>query len=214
MIAEPYLERLPTVAGQIRRLDADVSTADRLWRQKDRGENGGPCSGRSPRVIDVDRGTERRKLKNGYGPKREDRVTTNSKVTGQDAVDVPAGFSACHHDENAFESDGLRAFFAYRDLGTKDATGGRFGAHVIRAKPGTHAQPHWHRHDVEFQMVYVTRGWVVFEYEGVGEVRLEAGSCVHQPPGIRHRELDHSDDLELIEITSPADISSEECAAP
>ena len=26
--------------------------------------------------------------------------------------------------------------------------------------------------------------------------RLEAGSCVYQPPAIRHRELTHSDDLE------------------
>ena len=122
--------------------------------------------------------------------------------------DLPAGFSVCHLSDSPFVAKGLRAFFEYRDLGIKEATGGRFGAHVIRARPGTEALPQWHTHELQFQMVYVTRGWIAFEYEGVGEVRLEAGSCVHQPPGIRHRELAHSDDLELIEITLPAEFGT------
>ncbi len=126
----------------------------------------------------------------------------------------PPGFSVRHAGDDTFESDGLRAFFEYRDLGIKAATGGRFGAHAIRAKPGTGVKPEWHNHQLEFQMVYVTRGWISFEYEGVGEVTLKAGSCAHQPPGIRHRELAHSDDLELIEITLPADFGTAGVAAP
>ena len=122
--------------------------------------------------------------------------------------DPPAGFSVRHQADSPFVAEGLRAFFEYRDLGIKEATGGRFGAHLIRARPGTEALPQWHSHQLEFQMVYVTRGWIAFEYEGVGQVRLEAGSCVHQPPGIRHRELAHSDDLELIEITLPAEFGT------
>lgn len=43
-----------------------------------------------------------------------------------------------------------------------------------------------------------------------GRVRLGAGSCVHQPPGIRHRELGHSDDVEMLEIVLPADFATEE----
>lgn len=125
-----------------------------------------------------------------------------------DRRERPVGFSVSHSKDTPFVSEGLRAFFEYRDLGIKTATGGRFGAHVIRARPGTKAAPQWHRHSLEFQMVYVTKGWVEFEYEGVGEVRLEAGSCVHQPPGIRHRELAHSDDMELIEITLPAEFET------
>ena len=54
------------------------------------------------------------------------------------------------------------------------------------------------------------KGWVEFEYEGQGAVRLEPGACVHQPPGIRHRELGHSDDLELLEIVMPADYTTQE----
>jgi mannose-6-phosphate isomerase-like protein (cupin superfamily) len=45
---------------------------------------------------------------------------------------------------------------------------------------------------------------VEFDYEDIGPVRLEVGASVYQPPGIRHREVAHSDDLELLEITSPA----------
>ena len=109
---------------------------------------------------------------------------------------------------------GLRAFFTYRDLGIREATGGAVGAHVIRAVPGQHAQPHWHTHDLAFQMVYVLKGWVRFEYEDVGEVLLQPGDCVYQPPRIRHRELAHSDDLELIEITSPAEFKTAMAEGP
>jgi len=114
-----------------------------------------------------------------------------------------------NHAKNAQWDRGLRAFFEYRDLGIKDATAGKFVAHVIRAIPGVHAMPQRHHHEVEFQMVYVLKGWIKFDYEGVGEVTLTAGTCVHQPPGIRHTELGHSDDLELIEIVSPAEFGTE-----
>ncbi len=113
-------------------------------------------------------------------------------------------FSVSHAASSAFRDDGLRPFFQYRDLGMRAATGDRVLAHVIRAKPGVPAQPERHHHLVEFQMVYVLKGWIRFDYAGVGEVTLEAGSCVHQPPGILHTELGHSDDLELIEIVLPA----------
>lgn len=112
-----------------------------------------------------------------------------------------------HADGAEFDA-GLRAFFAYRDLGIAEASAGSVRAHVIRAVPGKHAEPRWHRHHLEFQMVFVTRGWVRFEYEDIGEVTLKPGDSVYQPPKIRHRELAHSDDLELVEITSPADFET------
>ena len=119
--------------------------------------------------------------------------------------------SISHADESTFERDGLRVFFEYRDLGVKQATGGRAGAHVIRAIPDHKGKGGVHRHGgLEFQLVYVLRGWVRFWYDGRGEVLLKPGSCVHQPPGIVHQEVDHSDDLELLEITLPAEFSTEE----
>ena len=113
-----------------------------------------------------------------------------------------------HAKARDFKSGGLRSFFQYRDLGIAKATRGRVLAHVIRAAnsrgkkqvKGSGA----HAHALEFQMVYVLKGRVRFEYEGYGQVTLKAGSSVYQPPGIRHREVWHSTDVEMIEITLPA----------
>lgn len=123
-------------------------------------------------------------------------------------------FTISHADGSAFEGAGLRPFFEYRKLGIAGATGGRFDAHVIRAVPGRASEAKWHTHDLDFQMVYVTKGWIVFEYEGEGEHIMRAGSCVLQPPGIRHREVRHSDDAELLEIVSPADFSTADARPP
>lgn len=118
-------------------------------------------------------------------------------------------FSVSHLRDAQFKTDGLRQYFEYRDLGIRDSTAGKAVMHVIRARGGYQAGGEWHRHGVQLQLVYVLKGWVRFEYEGVGEVLLEAGSCVHQPPGIRHREIEHSADLELIEIVLPADFATQ-----
>ena len=118
------------------------------------------------------------------------------------------GFVASHAKDAVFER-GLRSFFEYRDLGIKTATDGKVVAHVIRSAAGTEfsSQPHLHRTD--FQLVYILQGWIEFEYEGQGVVRLEAGSCVHQPPGIKHRELGHSEDIELLEVVLPGNFATE-----
>ena len=97
----------------------------------------------------------------------------------------------------------------YRDLSITAATEGRAAAHLIRALPGAPVNGVSHRHSVTFQLVYVLKG-IEFEYEGQGTVRLEPGSCAHQPPGIRHREVGHSEDVELLEIVMPADFSTAE----
>lgn len=126
----------------------------------------------------------------------------------------PSAFTISHADSGVFEGAGLRPFFEYRQLGISEATGGKHGAHVIRAVPGMESPGTWHTHKLDFQMVYVTQGWVVFEYEGEGEHVLRAGSCVLQPSGIRHREVRHSDDMELIEIVSPAEFDTDAAEAP
>ncbi len=37
---------------------------------------------------------------------------------------------------------------------------------------------------------------------------------MHQPPGIRHVEIARSDDVEILEITLPAEFETEAVAAP
>jgi quercetin dioxygenase-like cupin family protein len=122
------------------------------------------------------------------------------------------GFVASHAGGATFQR-GLRSFFEYRDLGIKSATNGRVAAHVIRAAAGAEFSSQPHLHKTEFQLVYILKGWIEFEYEGHGAVRLEAGSCVHQPPGIRHRELGHSPDIEMLEVVLPGGFVTEEVAS-
>jgi quercetin dioxygenase-like cupin family protein len=113
-------------------------------------------------------------------------------------------FQVSHLKDAKFARRGLRSYFEYRDLGIKRATRGKVVAHVIRARAGTAPHGEWHCHDVDVQFVYVLKGWVLFEYEGVGKVMMKAGSCFYQPPLIRHRELKHSKDVQMLEIVSPA----------
>ncbi len=112
-----------------------------------------------------------------------------------------------HQREGAEWTKGLRKIFEYRDLGIESGTAGDFVAQVIRAVGREDGdQIHgWHYHDCRFQMVYVLRGWVRFEYEGIGERTLREGDCVNQVPMLKHREIECSADLEMLEIVSPAD---------
>ena len=117
-------------------------------------------------------------------------------------------FTVSHRKGARFAKRGLRTYFEYRDLGIKRARRGKVVAHVIRARPGKAPHGQWHRHNCQLQFVYVLKGSAVFEYEGVGKVKMKAGSCFYQPPGIRHREISHSKDLELIEIVAPANFKT------
>ncbi|MEY4883425.1 MAG: hypothetical protein RIS34_1279 [Pseudomonadota bacterium] len=122
------------------------------------------------------------------------------------------GFAVSHASGATF-TRGLRSFYEYRDLGINGATSGRVDAHVIRAAAGKEFSSQPHIHKTSFQLVYILRGWIEFEYEGQGLVRLEAGSCVHQPPEIRHREVGHSEDIEMLEIVLPGDFDTEEVSS-
>ena len=111
--------------------------------------------------------------------------------------------------KDAVYKPGLRSFMEYRDLGIEGGTHGRFRAHVIRIKAdsaGAHElhTTGLHQHQCDFQMFYVLKGWIKFVYEGQGEHTFHAGDCVLQPPGIVHNELECSDDIEVLEIYSPA----------
>ena len=118
-------------------------------------------------------------------------------------------FTVSHQREEDFDA-GLRTYSAYRDLGLAPATGGMVQAHVIRmTKPFEEAEvaiPHYH--DVEFQMVYVLKGWFRSEFEGEGVHTFHAGSCWIQPPKIKHTVRGYSDDCELLEIVLPADFKT------
>lgn len=114
-------------------------------------------------------------------------------------------FTVSHLREEDFDQ-GLRSYAKYRDLGIAPATGGMVQAHVIRMippyRPEEVAKPHYH--DVDFQMIYVLKGWYKTEFEGEGVHTFHEGSAWLQPPRIKHTVLGYSDDCELLEIVLPA----------
>ena len=98
-----------------------------------------------------------------------------------------------------------RAGMRYRDL-VPDRQGGRFIASHIRIPEGGPVPDYVHFHKVRFQVIYCYRGWVRVVYEDQGPpFVMHAADCVLQPPQIRHRVLECSPGLEVIEITCPAD---------
>ena len=113
-----------------------------------------------------------------------------------------------HLGPDSFKPDGMRPFFEYRKLGLEALTNGKVGAHVIRARPGQHYDAPRHTHGLDFQLIYVLKGWAIFDYEGYGEQKLVVGSTVYQPPGIEHKQIAQSDDFEVLEITMPAEFDT------
>jgi mannose-6-phosphate isomerase-like protein (cupin superfamily) len=120
-----------------------------------------------------------------------------------------------HHREEDFVANGLRRYAYYRDLGIAAASHGLAQAHVIRligpCNPAEVSKLHFH--DVEFQLVYVLKGWVKTYMEGQGETLMKEGSCWTQPPRIKHLVLDYSDHCELLEVILPAEFKTVELAA-
>jgi hypothetical protein len=120
-----------------------------------------------------------------------------------------------HYRDQDFAPNGLRTYAHYRDLGIAGATDGLAQAHVIRligpCNPAEVSKLHFH--DIEFQMVYVLKGWVKTYLEGQGETLMKEGSCWTQPPRIKHLILDYSDSCELLEVILPAEFKTVELAS-
>jgi hypothetical protein len=120
-----------------------------------------------------------------------------------------------HYRDEDFKADGLRAYAHYRDLGVAAASNGLAQAHVIRligpCDPNEVSKLHFH--DIDFQMVYVLKGWVKTYMEGQGETLMQQGTSWTQPPKIKHMILDYSDDVELLEVILPAEFRTVELTA-
>ncbi|MCC1484989.1 cupin domain-containing protein [Winogradskyella immobilis] len=98
-----------------------------------------------------------------------------------------------------------RAGMLYRDL-IPDRLGGSIIASHINIPNGGPVPDVVHYHTIGFQLIFCYKGWVKLVYEDQGEpFILNAGDCVTQPPEIRHRVLEASDNLEVIEIGVPSD---------
>jgi mannose-6-phosphate isomerase-like protein (cupin superfamily) len=122
-------------------------------------------------------------------------------------------FSHVKPTDTPYRTDGLRAFFAYRDLGIKAATDGAVLVQLVKANQMPIDGTGWHYHEADFHVVYMLRGWARFMYEDQ-ETLVAAGDCVHQRPGIRHYLFDYSPDMEFLEIVSPASFTDVRADGP
>jgi hypothetical protein len=146
--------------------------------------------------------------------KAKDRTTRRALPTAKPPRRPKQRIAISHLREEDFKADGLRSYAHYRDLGIAAASHGLAQAHVIRligpCNPAEVSKLHFH--DVEFQLVYVLKGWVKTYMEGQGETLMEEGSCWSQPPRIKHLILDYADDCELLEVILPAEFRTVELA--
>ena len=98
-----------------------------------------------------------------------------------------------------------RAGMHYRDLLPDRLGGAIIASHIRIAEAGPVADT-VHFHTIGFQLIFCHRGWVRLVYEDQGPpFVLGAGDCVIQPPEIRHRVLEASEGVEVIEIGVPAE---------
>ena len=98
-----------------------------------------------------------------------------------------------------------RAGMHYRDLIPGRLGGAVIASHIHIPEAGP-VPDDVHYHIAEFQLIFCYRGWVDLVYEDQGPpFRLDAGDCLIQPPQIRHRVLESSGNLEVVEIAVPAE---------
>ncbi len=146
--------------------------------------------------------------------KAKDRKTKARAQPAARRVRPKQRVAISHYRDEDFKADGLRSYAHYRDLGVAEASHGLAQAHVIRligpCNPAEVSKLHFH--DLEFQMVYVLKGWVKTYMEGQGETLMKQGSAWTQPPRIKHLILDYSDDVELLEVILPAEFKTVELA--
>ena len=130
------------------------------------------------------------------------RIRFTSSTPSIDIPPVSPALTIRHHEG---VGDPGRAGMRYHDL-IPDRWGGRYIASIISIPGGGPVPDYVHFHRVRFQLIAVKKGWVKVVYEGQGDpFVMQAGDLVTQPPGIRHRVLEASPGLEVVEVSCPAE---------
>ncbi|KAI0470900.1 hypothetical protein GGR56DRAFT_658148, partial [Xylariaceae sp. FL0804] len=123
---------------------------------------------------------------------------------------LPTTTSTADADADNAEADDAgwvvgRAGMHYRDL-VPSRLGGAVVASHIRIPTAGPVADGVHFHNVGFQLIFCVAGWVRLVYEDQGPpFVLAAGDCVIQPPRIRHRVLEASAGLQVVEVGVPAE---------
>ena len=110
-----------------------------------------------------------------------------------------------HHraDQAEWATHALPGFVA-RDTLINAHTNGVAGVHVLRKGPG---DANWASHDSDIHFSFVMQGGLTLEGEGQAAQALSAGDAFVIPPGMATRYADATDDLELLEVTLPGQVT-------
>ena len=111
-----------------------------------------------------------------------------------------------HRAERAAWTPWRMAGFEMRDTGIGTATGGLGGVRVLRRAAGVALDTRAQRHDTEFCHYFVLSGSVSLRVDGI-VLSLAEDDSLAIPGGMAYRMEDASADLELLEITLPAQFS-------
>ena len=109
---------------------------------------------------------------------------------------------------------GRRDFFKYRDLGVTVASGGKIRAQVTIGSGGMTRPTGWHYHECEGQFIYLLKGWVELQFEDGKTIRVEEGDSMFIPGHVRHNETNAATELEILEMSVPAEMGTKACDAP
>jgi len=116
--------------------------------------------------------------------------------------------------ESAEVVKGRRDFFSYHDLGVTEASNGAMRAQVMKATRGLSQPTGWHHHVCDQQFIYMLKGWVDLEFEDGRKIRLKAGDSMMIPGGLRHNEIATSEEMDILEVSVPAELGTVPCDPP
>ena len=108
---------------------------------------------------------------------------------------------------------GRRAWVKYRELGVTEASLGGMRAQVIHAGV-SNENTGWHLHRCDMQFLYVISGAITIAFNPERIVRLEAGDAVMIPGGTPHMEMGGPEGVEVLEVSIPADMPTENVPCP
>jgi len=134
----------------------------------------------------------------------------------QVAVDEPANDAnvAISFGNKPVFTSGRRSWINYRELGVTEATGGAMRAQVIHSDADETEPTGWHLHRCDLQFLYVVKGALYLAFSPDAIVRLGPGDSVMIPGGTIHYELGERESVEVLELTLPADIGTENVESP
>lgn len=109
---------------------------------------------------------------------------------------------------------GRREFFSYRDLGVAEGSAGAMRAQVMKSSQGLSQPTGWHYHECDGQFIYILKGWVDLQFEDGRTLRVEEGDSLFIPGYMRHNEIATSEEMEILEVSTPGVMGTRPCDPP